>query len=149
MFQCPGSANPCPFIYVFIRRYFTTGLNTDNTETHSTRYCYLNDCIEIGTTDIYSAYFVTSFLSFAISTTAKGFKIPQGKAHPPLMKTMKSLIFSLLAFASTSAAHYTFPELVVNGKGTGNWQYVRQTANYQSNGTFIYYISPPSLLTQI
>ncbi|KAJ4364351.1 hypothetical protein N0V95_000760 [Ascochyta clinopodiicola] len=47
---------------------------------------------------------------------------------------MKSLVLSLLALASTSAAHYTFPELVVGGKGTGNWQYVRQTANYQSNG---------------
>lgn len=48
---------------------------------------------------------------------------------------MKSLILSILALASTSIAHYTFPELVVGGKGTGNWQYVRQTANYQSNGT--------------
>ncbi|KZM19661.1 hypothetical protein ST47_g8973 [Ascochyta rabiei] len=47
---------------------------------------------------------------------------------------MKSLVLSLLALASTSAAHYTLPELVVGGKGTGNWQYVRQTANYQSNG---------------
>ncbi|KAF1366052.1 fungal cellulose binding domain-containing protein [Lizonia empirigonia] len=47
---------------------------------------------------------------------------------------MKSLVLSLLALASTSTAHYTFPELVVGGKGTGNWQYVRQTANYQSNG---------------
>lgn len=48
---------------------------------------------------------------------------------------MKSLILSLLALASSTTAHYTFPELVVGGKGTGNWQYVRQTANYQSNGT--------------
>ncbi|KAF2632513.1 lytic polysaccharide monooxygenase [Macroventuria anomochaeta] len=47
---------------------------------------------------------------------------------------MKSFILSLLALASSSAAHYTFPELVIGGKGTGNWQYVRQTANYQSNG---------------
>ncbi|KAH6620310.1 fungal cellulose binding domain-containing protein [Boeremia exigua] len=47
---------------------------------------------------------------------------------------MKSVLLSLLALTGTSVAHYTFPELVVNGKGTGNWQYVRQTANYQSNG---------------
>ncbi|KAJ4383857.1 hypothetical protein N0V86_000700 [Didymella sp. IMI 355093] len=47
---------------------------------------------------------------------------------------MKSLVLSLLALASSASAHYTFPELIVGGKGTGAWQYVRQTANYQSNG---------------
>lgn len=60
---------------------------------------------------------------------------------------MKSLIFSFLALASTSAAHYTFPELVVAGKGTGAWQYVRQTANYQSNGNLLPRYSTPSHLT--
>jgi len=48
---------------------------------------------------------------------------------------MKSLILSLAAIASTASAHYTFPELVVNGKATGQWSYVRKTTNYQSNGS--------------
>ncbi|KAJ4984313.1 fungal cellulose binding domain-containing protein [Stagonosporopsis vannaccii] len=47
---------------------------------------------------------------------------------------MKAFVLSLLALAGTSAAHYTFPALVVGGKATNNWEYVRQTANYQSNG---------------
>ncbi|KAF2856790.1 lytic polysaccharide monooxygenase [Plenodomus tracheiphilus IPT5] len=46
---------------------------------------------------------------------------------------MKSLLLSLLA-ATTTTAHYTFPELVVSGQKTGLWSYVRKTANYQSNG---------------
>jgi hypothetical protein len=48
---------------------------------------------------------------------------------------MKSAVLSLLAIASTASAHYTFPELLVGGKGTGQWTNVRKTANYQSNGT--------------
>lgn len=48
---------------------------------------------------------------------------------------MKTAFISLLAVASTASAHYTFPELTVAGKGTGQWSYVRKTANYQSNGT--------------
>jgi hypothetical protein len=52
---------------------------------------------------------------------------------------MKSVVLaSVLALASSVSAHYTFPELIVGGKGTGAWKYVRQTANYQSNG------KPPS-----
>lgn len=51
---------------------------------------------------------------------------------------MKSLVVSLLALAGTTAAHYTFPALVVGGKATNNWEYVRQTANYQSNGAFFH-----------
>ena len=46
-----------------------------------------------------------------------------------------SVLTTLLAVASTASAHYTFPELVVKGQKTGLWQYVRKTANYQSNGT--------------
>lgn len=56
---------------------------------------------------------------------------------------MKTIIPSLLALASTTAAHYTLPSLVIAGKDTGNWQYVRQTANYQSNG--IIHIQLPSV----
>jgi hypothetical protein len=41
---------------------------------------------------------------------------------------------SLLALATSAAAHYTFPELVINGRGTGQWTHVRKTANFQSNG---------------
>jgi hypothetical protein len=47
---------------------------------------------------------------------------------------MKSAILSLLAIASTASAHYTFPELIANGKSTGMWSSVRKTTNYQSNG---------------
>jgi hypothetical protein len=47
---------------------------------------------------------------------------------------MKSIIIALLAVASTASAHYTFPELTVKGQKTGQWSYVRKTANYQSNG---------------
>lgn len=55
---------------------------------------------------------------------------------------MKTSALSLLALAGAAAAHYTLPELIVGGKGTGAWQYVRQTANYQSNGI------PPGAHTQ-
>ncbi|ORX92496.1 glycoside hydrolase [Clohesyomyces aquaticus] len=37
-------------------------------------------------------------------------------------------------FAATASAHYTFPALVANGATTQQWQYVRKTTNYQSNG---------------
>ncbi|KAF1841781.1 lytic polysaccharide monooxygenase [Cucurbitaria berberidis CBS 394.84] len=47
---------------------------------------------------------------------------------------MKSLFVSLLVFASTASAHYTFPELIVGSQKTGLWSYVRKTTNYQSNG---------------
>ncbi|CBX94532.1 similar to glycoside hydrolase family 61 protein [Plenodomus lingam JN3] len=53
------------------------------------------------------------------------------------------LLLSFLA-ATTVTAHYTFPELIVNGKKTGLWTYVRKTANYQSNGP-ITDISSPSI----
>jgi hypothetical protein len=53
---------------------------------------------------------------------------------------MKSTLLTLGALATLSSAHYTFPELLVAGKGTGQWNYVRKTANYQSNGV---YILPP------
>lgn len=47
---------------------------------------------------------------------------------------MKAVFTALVALASTATAHYTFPQLTVNGQKTGEWTYVRQTANYQSNG---------------
>jgi hypothetical protein len=49
---------------------------------------------------------------------------------------MKYAFAALLAVASTTSAHYTFPELVVGSTKTGQWNYVRKTANYQSNGMF-------------
>lgn len=77
-----------------------------------------------------------------------GLKVAQSRAVHSFISTMKSLILSLLALASSTTAHYTFPELVVGGKGTGNWQYVRQTANYQSNGkSFSLTLSQPVKLT--
>ncbi|KAJ2934668.1 hypothetical protein H1R20_g2395, partial [Candolleomyces eurysporus] len=47
------------------------------------------------------------------------------------MKLLLAVFFSLTTIAS---AHYTFPALIVNGQTTPNWQYVRRTNNYQSNG---------------
>lgn len=47
---------------------------------------------------------------------------------------MKSSLVSLLTLASAASAHYTFPELIASGTKTGQWSYVRKTANYQSNG---------------
>jgi hypothetical protein len=46
---------------------------------------------------------------------------------------MKSFL-ALLAAAATASAHYTFPALIAGGTTTGQWQYVRKTTNYQSNG---------------
>lgn len=43
-------------------------------------------------------------------------------------------LLSTALLAASASAHYTFPALIVNGQSTGLWQYVRKTANYQSNG---------------
>jgi hypothetical protein len=45
---------------------------------------------------------------------------------------MQFLVASLLA--ATASAHYTFPALIAGGVTTPQWQYVRKTSNYQSNG---------------
>ena len=42
--------------------------------------------------------------------------------------------FATILLAATASAHYTFPALVANGAATQQWQYVRKTTNYQSNG---------------
>ena len=57
---------------------------------------------------------------------------------------MKYSLAALLAVASTASAHYTLPELTVKGVKTGQWAYVRKTANYQSNGPPLYLFPPPS-----
>ncbi|KAK2803039.1 hypothetical protein FQN50_007120 [Emmonsiellopsis sp. PD_5] len=44
-----------------------------------------------------------------------------------------STTVAILAPAIASA-HYTFPSLIIDGQPTTEWQYVRQTENYQSNG---------------
>jgi len=41
--------------------------------------------------------------------------------------------FILLA-ATAVQAHYTFPNITYAGTATGNWEYVRQTTNFQSHG---------------
>ncbi|TFK18586.1 hypothetical protein FA15DRAFT_683251 [Coprinopsis marcescibilis] len=43
-------------------------------------------------------------------------------------------LLTLLAVTALASAHYTFPSLVVNGQNTAQWQYVRRTNNYQTNG---------------
>jgi hypothetical protein len=45
------------------------------------------------------------------------------------MKLSHALAVTLLAEAASALPHYTFPALT----GTSDWQYVRQTLNYQSN----------------
>ncbi|KAF2110125.1 glycoside hydrolase [Lophiotrema nucula] len=45
---------------------------------------------------------------------------------------MRFLLPSLLA--ATATAHYTFPALIAGSTTTSQWQYVRKTTNYQSNG---------------
>jgi hypothetical protein len=46
---------------------------------------------------------------------------------------MKVLVV-LSALTAAVSAHYTFPALVANGQMTADWEYVRKTTNYQSNG---------------
>ncbi|KZS95010.1 glycoside hydrolase family 61 protein [Sistotremastrum niveocremeum HHB9708] len=45
---------------------------------------------------------------------------------------MKSFGLILVLCASLASAHYTFPSLVVGGKTSAAWQYVRETNNYNS-----------------
>lgn len=52
---------------------------------------------------------------------------------------MKSQSSTLAAFAAILAsplvsAHYTFPYFVANGVQSSQWQYIRQTQNYNSQG---------------
>ncbi|KAK8077826.1 hypothetical protein PG996_003996 [Apiospora saccharicola] len=46
---------------------------------------------------------------------------------------MKSFT-ALTMLVSAVSAHYTFPALIANGKTTNDWEYVRKTTNFQSNG---------------
>ncbi|KAH9225723.1 lytic polysaccharide monooxygenase [Colletotrichum gloeosporioides 23] len=40
----------------------------------------------------------------------------------------------VVALASLASAHYVFPSVTYNGKTTQDWEVVRKTTNYQSNG---------------
>ncbi|KIJ36537.1 lytic polysaccharide monooxygenase [Sphaerobolus stellatus SS14] len=40
----------------------------------------------------------------------------------------------VLTAAALVSAHYTFPDFIMNGQPTSDWQYVRETANHYSNG---------------
>lgn len=47
---------------------------------------------------------------------------------------MKSAAAAVLALASMAQAHYTFPYYITpSGNVTGEWEYVRETANHYSN----------------
>jgi len=47
---------------------------------------------------------------------------------------MKAFFAALVSAAVTSVtAHYTLPDLILNGAATTDWEYVRQTQNYQDN----------------
>jgi len=46
---------------------------------------------------------------------------------------MKVLV-AISALVAAVQAHYTFPDLIANGATTADWEYVRKTTNYQSNG---------------
>ncbi|PPQ74598.1 hypothetical protein CVT26_007844 [Gymnopilus dilepis] len=48
---------------------------------------------------------------------------------------MRQAVFALLSgLACQVAAHYTFPNLIINGAASSDWEYVRQTDNFQSLG---------------
>ncbi|KAK7961613.1 glycoside hydrolase family 61 protein [Apiospora aurea] len=47
---------------------------------------------------------------------------------------MKAFAVVVLALASAVHGHYKFPRLIAHGATTQDWQYVRKTTNYQSNG---------------
>ncbi|KAG9019044.1 hypothetical protein FRB90_007000 [Tulasnella sp. 427] len=49
------------------------------------------------------------------------------------MKIFFSAALAAVA-AQLASAHYTFPDLIVNGTVTADWQYVRMTDNHYSNG---------------
>ncbi|KAG6812109.1 hypothetical protein H0H92_004338 [Tricholoma furcatifolium] len=44
----------------------------------------------------------------------------------------RSFVFFAVFAAKIVTAHYTFPDLYVNNTVTSDWEYVRETANYQS-----------------
>ncbi|KAK1483466.1 fungal cellulose binding domain-containing protein [Colletotrichum cuscutae] len=41
---------------------------------------------------------------------------------------------AVLVLASLASAHYVFPSVTYNGKTTNDWEVVRKTTNFQSNG---------------
>lgn len=43
-------------------------------------------------------------------------------------------VYAAALLASVANAHYVFPSISYNGKSTADWEYVRQTNNFQSNG---------------
>ncbi|KAI8629822.1 hypothetical protein F5Y19DRAFT_484738 [Xylariaceae sp. FL1651] len=44
------------------------------------------------------------------------------------------MIAALIALASVAQAHYTFPALIAGRATTKEWEYVRNTTNYESIG---------------
>ncbi|KAL8289949.1 hypothetical protein RB600_005104 [Gaeumannomyces tritici] len=51
---------------------------------------------------------------------------------PPYIMKLTGLLLGLAAAAAE--AHYVFPNIAVGSQRTSDWQAVRQTTNYQSNG---------------
>ncbi|KAG6844377.1 hypothetical protein H0H87_007369 [Tephrocybe sp. NHM501043] len=51
-----------------------------------------------------------------------------------LLAMRKYLVFLAAIAGQLATAHYTFPDLYVNGTVTSDWQYVRMTANHYDNG---------------
>ncbi|KAJ3484845.1 hypothetical protein NLI96_g5359 [Meripilus lineatus] len=49
---------------------------------------------------------------------------------------MKTLIafFALILTFNLGLAHYTIPDFISGGSPSADWKYIRETANYQSNG---------------
>ncbi|KAJ6517469.1 glycosyl hydrolase family 61-domain-containing protein [Mycena vitilis] len=52
---------------------------------------------------------------------------------PRKVSTMKpfSVLLAVASLAAKVSAHYVWPQLIVGGANTSEWQYVRQTNNYQ------------------
>ncbi|KAI1323419.1 glycoside hydrolase family 61 protein [Xylariaceae sp. FL0255] len=59
------------------------------------------------------------------------------------------LIAALAVFASAVQAHYTFPALIANSETTEAWEYVRKTANWQTNDPVTNVSSPQLLCYQL
>ncbi|EIM84462.1 glycoside hydrolase family 61 protein [Stereum hirsutum FP-91666 SS1] len=55
---------------------------------------------------------------------------------------MKSAILAFLALAASVSAHYTFPSLVLGTTDTADWEYVRETNNFETQAPVTDVTSP-------
>ncbi|KAK7054394.1 hypothetical protein VNI00_003588 [Paramarasmius palmivorus] len=70
------------------------------------------------------------------ATSLKAYKAQEDKMDPPGRHNMRSFLAAAVAAVAVSSVfgHYTFPNLIVDGTATGEWEYVRMTANHIDQG---------------